>query len=502
MRMKNQIVQPRPSKTKKISSVAPKNLNVKKDDNSFNLSRSSSEVSIAHFSRLEQMRAEECLKNQPKVKMQEKTMAREGDKIVENLNTAVCKILHNNNSSKENTGSHEKRPSAVISNPGKEPNIIDSQNQNLYINNLYVQVNNFDPADTDKSSNEETSSPQSNKQHSSDKLKPYNFHDFEGNEKQIFDVTPDSDYESYSPSSRCSRSSRTSNNITSSEGNQTEQSLNPSKDLGIDRATIRQSLRCKSSSKTSSSSRSSSKENVIDSENSRSIFNRKPLSPNNLNESLDTNCLLTPSKPKLSIPNGNCAFDSDSCGNKKGVTQSTDPISSPPDFRRNSRTSRKTLETSNNFSLMSIPPTPLEYNGRSPKKLNKSSSEMNDSSREDLHNHDTRRRKRSLGTTVSSYKEENSMTISSRHSPSKSINELLKPADYSMLSTIKARRAINGTDTFQDRFFSLPNRGLVKTVDMKSRNISSSLHFSVLPNNQTKPTDHSVPPLVKRRKVT
>ena len=72
-------------------------------------------VSIAHFSRVDLMRAEECLKNQPKIKIPGKSMTRESNTIVEN----AMKLQQEQEWSNLTT------------------------NKSLYVNNLYVQVNDF-----------------------------------------------------------------------------------------------------------------------------------------------------------------------------------------------------------------------------------------------------------------------------------------------------------------------------------------------------------------------
>jgi uncharacterized C2H2 Zn-finger protein len=73
VRLKNKIVHRRLIKTKKCS-IPPKPSTTKTDECLVVRSRSSSEVSSAHFSKLDQMRAEECLTNLPKIKIPEKLL--------------------------------------------------------------------------------------------------------------------------------------------------------------------------------------------------------------------------------------------------------------------------------------------------------------------------------------------------------------------------------------------------------------------------------------------
>lgn len=536
MRMRNKIIQQRPQKPIKNGLVSkPPTL---KFDNSLPVrSRSSSDVSIAHFSKVDQKRAEECLKNKPKVRSPEKSMSREGDKIVEKNNLLQRK---------------EEGHS--------------STNQNLYINKLYVQVNNFDPEDQNKNDNEITFSAPSDQAQSSNeyvlhKEKSSRIEDItnlndsplvssvlnqgrEVFEKQETEYNPDSDYESHSPSSRTSRSSRTSNTAISSERTQIEKSM-LSKDVGLhlNSATIRQSLQNKeyslsnASSSSHRSSRSSSKENVLDSENDKTNLKINPSSPSNIKSTSQNHCLFSPTK-----------FNGSSIIN--GSSELTDfiKISENKDsFRRNSRTSKRiSEEASGNISRLALPSVPLEYAAGNAKRQNKKSHEssntlqadscnkngkekqLNSSLQEKVSTMSTeeetmnckveqpvqtssiietcgnnfRRGKEPLLKTVSTWNGQNHVRSSPRSPRLSPPTEDSKEAAHSMLSTIKARRAINGRTLFQDNSFIYPNSSLVRTVNLKSQNISSSLPLSVLGNNQTNTADLSMPPLFKKRKLT
>ena len=564
VRMRNKIIQQRPRKPIK-SGIVSKPSSLNSDSRLPVLSRSSSEVSIAHFSKLDQKRAEECLKNKPKVKIPEKSMSREGDKIVENSNSAVCKILQNNNIRHENTGVRNTVQKSLspheIEEEGHSPT-----NQNLYINQLYVQVNNFDPEDKDKNENEITFSAPSDQVQSSNeyglpKEKSSSIDDItklkdsplvssmfnpgrEVFEKQRTEYTPDSDYESHSPSSRTSRSSRTSNTAISSERTQIEKSM-LSTDAGshLNSATVRQSLQNKeyslsnASSGSHKSSRSSSKENILDSDDDKKDHNINSSSPSNIKNTSHNIDL-------LSQTNSIGTLTTNGSSKLRDVIE----ISVNKDnFRRNSRTSKRiSEEASGNISRLALPSVPLEYAAGNAKRLNKRSHELSNTLKADSYNkngkekqlnsslqekvvsksteketinfkvkqpvqtrsitvpcgNNFRRGKESLMTTGSTWNGQIPIRSSPRYPHPSPPTEDSMQAAHSMLTTIKARRAINGKTLFQDNSFIYPNSKLVRTVNLKSQNISSSLPLSVLGNNQTNTADHSMPPLFKKRKLT
>ena len=107
---------------------------------------------------------------------------------------------------------------------------------------------------------------------------------------------------------------------------------------------------------------------------------------------------------------------------------------------------------------------------------------------------------KSLSTGISALKERSSTRTSPRYSRTDTIIDDLKEADHSMLGTIKARRAINGRNVFQENFFSLPNTRSVRSESQG--NNSSSLSVSLFGNNRMKSTDSNTPPIFKKRKLT
>ena len=68
-----------------------------------------------------------------------------------------------------------------------------------------------------------------------------------------------------------------------------------------------------------------------------------------------------------------------------------------------------------------------------------------------------------------------------------------------MIGTIKARRAINGRNIFQENFYTSPN---TRRVRAESQGNASSTLSIPISNNRSKANDNSMSPLCKKRKVT
>lgn len=568
--MKKKIIQKQLSKKSK-STVDMKPSNGKTDGMSFFRGRTSSDVSIAHFSKMDQIRAEECLKNQPKVKIQEnsfqniteKAVAKPGrqtfnsvnDSIVENLNSAVCNMLNNHNrTQKQNNVLQNKSKDTAVVERAEKDNYM-AANQQLYINNLYVQVNNFDTEEQDKEETEDEVSASNNVSKSSDKYmsprdRASNLNDVmiqrdshtmssanssvllpseENYGKQILEGISDSDYESYSPSSRTSRSSRTSNIMMSS--NETK------------------------------SSRSSSKENVLGQDDITNETNWKTESPSGGRNSLSKSCLPNQTKSKSpTIIDGNLECDNiielserkkkeaDLPANAQRARKSVSSSNTSSEFRRHSRITRRALEASNTINVIPLPSRPLEYNARgskaqteissneldvaknatspnrpnSPKKSKKSplketspavfpndklnAIRVKNAGQTSLNTvtsnkHDMNGREKFM-RTVPSWSKQNNLRTSPRYSHYEQISEGLKQPDHSMLGTIMARREINSRSISNHNFFSLPKKKFLRSVTVKSQNLHGPLSLTVLGSNQTTSTSLSMPPLIKKRKLT
>ena len=135
--MKKKIIQKQLSKKSK-GIVQMKPSNAKTDGIPSFRGRTSSDVSIAHFSKVDQRRAEECLNNQPKVKIQEnslqniteKAVAKPGrqpfnsvnDSIVNNLNSAMCNMLNNHNRTQKpnNVLQHKSKDTGAVGRTEKD----------------------------------------------------------------------------------------------------------------------------------------------------------------------------------------------------------------------------------------------------------------------------------------------------------------------------------------------------------------------------------------------
>ena len=525
MRLKSRIIQHRQPKVKK-SVVQPKpQVTPRVDDNVVARSRTSSEVSIAHFSKLDQIRAEECLKNQPTVKVREKSLKREGDRIVEKLCTAISKVSPN----KQIETLNKKTQNDTIDILRTKGEDMTAGNQNLYINNLYVQVNNFESEEQEKLAkginiSSPSDQPETSPDYNSPNSRSSNINlvrtcangipesttldssNLDSTGKQGSETIVDSDYESYSPSSRCSRSSRTSNSANYSENK---------------------------------SSRSSSKENVVDSDIQRNNSNSESIALNDIQNTLFNQSL--PKQSKLQDHEPDIIKKVSETSSPTNCTSGVDT----PNFRRNSRTSRRTLNESNSSGFLSLPDTPLEWAGRKAIASNKRSIEnfdtsmnetnsnntktSNDNSKSPVEKGDTNKvytdklisqstspitksvsptappdcktqvNGKHLGTMVSSLKEQTSTRTSPRYSRTTNIIDDPKDADHSMLGTIKARRAINGRNVFQENFFTAPN---TRRLRGDSQSINSSPLPIPLNNTRAKSNDSTMPPLCKKRKLT
>ena len=70
---------------------------------------------------------------------------------------------------------------------------------------------------------------------------------------------------------------------------------------------------------------------------------------------------------------------------------------------------------------------------------------------------------------------------------------------HSMIGTIKARRAINGRNIFQENFYTSPNTRRVRAESQGNTSSTLSIPTS---NNRSKANDNSMSPLCKKRKLT
>ena len=519
MRLKSRIIQHRQPKVKKPVVQAKPQTTPKIDVPA--RSRSSSEVSIAHFSKLDQIRAEECLKNQPTVKVREKSLTREGDRIIEKLCTAVAKV----SPSKQLEVLNNKKQNDSIDILRTKGDDTTNGNQNLYINNLYVQVNNFESEDQEKLANEihlssQPDQPETSSEYNSTDIKCSNINlvrtcsngipeattmansSVNSTEKQGSEMIVDSDYESYSPSSRCSRSSRTSNTGNDSENK---------------------------------SSRSSSKENTIDSDNIRKDSNPDLVALNDIQNTLYNQNL--PNQSKFHDHGSEVTKISSKTPNSTNGTSAVET----PNFRRNSRTSRRTLTESNSSGFLSLPDTPLEWPGRKGIASNKRSIDSTDSSIKESNSHNRRTSKsptkdgnltplsndtsinrnistltksisptassdhnirmngKPPGMMISTLKEQPSTRTSPRCSRTTTTVAIQKDSDHSMMGTIKARRAINGRNIFLENFYTSPN---TRRVRAESQGNTSSTLSTPTSNNRSKANDNSMSPLCKKRKLT
>ena len=526
IRLKKQIVQTRQIKTKKkpLKSNPP---SAKSDEKLLIPYKPIGAVSIAHFSKVDQMRAEECLNNQPKIKIPGKSMTREGNKIVEN-----SKMLQK----------------------GQEKNNLAS-NQSLYANNLYVQVNSFDSQEQENTTNDIATSSKTPNDSKSPDLYTSPTTNSHGNEngtitcdtpessihmspqeeysKTSMETLVDSDYESYSTSSRCSRSSRTSNTAMSSEPTYAKSSFTPKDcdvnwlmETGSNISGSNDDIIISKASTLSKSSRSSSKENLNDIENDISSLHHRSLSPNEIELSVHQPCL--PQNKNFDQP-------------KNGLQESM-PVTANKDFRRTSRTSKRTLESTNGTKFISLPDTPLEYIGSRPKKQTMRLTEIESSSggetcltagnylskdskstlKDDLlsgnmdeketlitdgvhpvlkgnvttanNERDFRRSKRFTNNSGSPSKPQYDAKDNAKEPFSQLENGGSDAqSNHSMLGTIKARRGVNGRAEMQSNLSSIATNGLVRAVNLKARNITRSLPIL---------SDLSSPPSPKKRKLT
>ena len=484
-------------------------------------------VSIAHFSKVDLMRAEECLKNQPKIKIPGKSITREGNKIVEN----AMKLQQEQERSNLTT------------------------NKSLYVNNLYVQVNDLDSQAHENTTNDITTSsqtPNDSKSSNSYTSPTTNIHgdkddtmNYDTPESSIhispqeeysktsMETPVDSDYESNSTSSRCSRSSRTSNTAMSSEP-YAKSSLTPKdcdvswqeEDTGSNISGSNDDIIISKTSTLSKSSRSSSKENLNGVENDISSLHHRSLSPNEIERSVQQYCL--PQNKNSDQP-------------KNGLQESI-PATETKDFRRTSRTSKRTLESTNGTKFISLPDTPLEYIGSRPKKQttriteiesssggetcltagNYLSKDSKSASKDDFISGTMDEKETVITDGVHQVLKGNVTTANSESefrrskrftnnagSPSKPqydakdngkepLSQLENggsddQSNHAMLGTIKARRGVNGRAELQSNLSSIATNGLLRAVNLKARNITRSLPIL---------SDLSRPPSPKKRKLT
>ena len=470
-------------------------------------------VSIAHFSKVDLMRAEECLNNRPKIKIPGKSMTRENNKIVEN----AMKLQQGQGKS----------------------NL--TNNQSLYVNNLYVQVNDLDSQAHENTTNDITTSsqtPNDSKSSNSYTSPTTNFHGDEDDtrkndtpessihmspkeeySKTSMETPVDSDYESNSTSSRCSRSSRTSNTAMSSEP-YVKSSLTPKdcdvswqeEDTASNISGSNDDIIISKTSTLSKSSRSSSKENLNGIENDISSLHHRSLSPNEIERSVQQHCL-----PQ-----------NKNSGQSKNDLQESMTGTTTKDFRRTSRTSKRTLESTNGTKFISLPDTPLEYIGSRPKKQTTRITEIESTSGGDtcltVGNYLSKDSKSALKDDFISENMDEKETVTANidrdfrrskrftnnaGSPSKPqydakdngkepLSQLENggsddQSNHSMLGTIKARRGVNGRAELQSNRSSIATNGLLRAVNLKARNITRSLPIL---------SDLSSPPSPKKRKLT